>query len=102
MLKSSRSGMFAPSPRQNRGWGVFGRSDDPKWGAAPPAPLRAAVGKRVKNKGLWPYPSALSPDRQTRYELAGIFSSAVARALGGNPWQPRQNSRDHSPPWSRH
>jgi hypothetical protein len=64
MLKTSRLGMFAPSPRQNRGCGV------PRGLSFAHRQYRIAVGKCLKNKGLWPNPSALSHNRQTRYELA--------------------------------
>jgi hypothetical protein len=46
MLKTSRRRMFAPSPRQNRGYGILGQA------AASQRRYRAAVGKRIKNKGL--------------------------------------------------
>src|SRR5438093_13218661 len=73
--------------------------------------------------------TALSRDRQTRYELAShsVFERRPSRtccgavngprqedvskqrlraipqtcALGGNRWQPKQNSGVHSPPWLR-
>jgi hypothetical protein len=66
ILKTSRSILFAPSPRQNRGYRLLSKADtgQPK--------------KERRNKALAPYGTALSPDRQTRYELKSSFGRAVS------------------------
>jgi hypothetical protein len=66
MLKTSRPHLFAPSPRQNRGCRRLeeGGSVKPK--------------KERRNKALALCGTALSPDRQTRYELKSSFGRAVS------------------------
>src|SRR4030095_297270 len=88
--KTSCPDLFAPSPRQNRGYRRHETGGS------------ASVKKGRRNKALAPYGTALSPDRQTRYELESIFRWCRFLSVGGSPWQPRQSSGDRSPPWLRH
>jgi hypothetical protein len=67
MLRTSRPALFAPSPRQNRGYRLLR-----------PGPNRFASRIGVKTRRQGRYGTALSPDRQTRYELKSCVGSAAS------------------------